>query len=218
MSRGLGDVYKRQVGAGEPQRSEPPPLAVPRRRVLAPWAAAAAVVIAGALAVPVADRVLSSGDDQTLAQQEAQDDVAGDGCPGCEESAGEASLSEPSPLAAAPPDLGPIDLGRLDELAGALGTSVTGGAGAADSRSRPGARGFAAPGEAPATTPPGGPATCEAEARRRQPDLGPLVAQGRGRVGDRPVVVLAFDAGPAATTRLAVLDATTCAQLASATP
>ncbi|MGI8982984.1 MAG: hypothetical protein ACR2HM_00365 [Acidimicrobiales bacterium] len=211
---------------GSAVRSADAPEVVPfavsarRRRPWSPaWAAAAAVVLAGALAVPLIRTQLNSqgSDEQTLAESSA-DDADGESCPACSPTAPDAALASG--------DLGEIDLGRLDELAASLGIGDLGDrdttsalAGGGTGATVPGAETSPDRRESARDLAPETP-DCQAAARQRQGDLGPLLFVGQGQVEGRAALVLTFAAQPAGATssiRLLVLDAGTCNQLGSTT-
>lgn len=219
--------------AGEP---EPARLELRRRRwrVSPAWAAAAAVVAAGALAVPLVNDLAGrgQGQDQATVARDAADASAGDVADGprAEESladqqavpADEDATLAPS-AAAATRDLGVIDLGELDELAASIERDLQ--QGPALDFSAPTAPGGAEAAPPPARDEPGGDRaaaarqSCEDAARRRDVGLGPVAYAAGATVDGRPAVVLAFEAPPpdgSPAIRLLVLAADGCVELGAA--
>lgn len=195
------------LAAQDSDVAAPTPLDSRRRRRVSPgWAAAVAVVLAGALAVPLVDDLGGRGQPQEAAT--ADDTTADTGDAGEATSSGgsaaeeeEAALSNgrlaPSGFGT-PPHLGEVDLEGLDELAASIPAA----------RPAPGAA------QTAATEQP-----CEEPARRRDPSLQRLAYAAEGTVAGRPVVVLAFEVAPPGAPpaiRLVVLTTDGCAQLGSA--
>lgn len=217
--------------AGEPDVAPPPALVSRRRWRGAPaWAAAAAVIVAGALALPL---VGDLGRD-TQVQERA---TAGDAGNTDESSAGGAVADEQAPLGpgvfqadqdaevggrAGVNDLGDIDLNGLDELAASLRQDLQ--------QSQPLDR--AGPGAAPTAEaarpdaedqsvgvrPPQKLQPCEEPARRRDGGLGPVLYAAEATVEGSPAVVLAFEVTSAespSSLRLLVFAADTCDEIAA---
>lgn len=234
------DAARRRAAIGAALRAGEPELAPAstptsrRRQWMSPaWAAAAAVVVAGALAVPLVDRLGRTDDNQETATA-ARD--ADDTCPGCGSVADDEASSaggDVAPSASGPrPVLGEIELSGLGELAASIRPesrssapedlaavpSPTAGAPLREQDGAPAAE----------TTPPGAlaepggsrapPAAepCEGAARQRDGTLGPLAYAADATVEGRPVVVLAFEVAPPdrpSALRLVVLATDTCAEL-----
>jgi hypothetical protein len=230
------DATRRRVAIDAALRAgEPVAAALPFRRrrwpVSPAWAAAAAVVAAGALAVPLVDDLAGRGQgrDQATAARDTAEQSAGDvanATPG----KGFLADQEASPTdedgrsgrsaPAAPRDLGVIGLSDLDELAASIERDLqrdppleltTPGPAPAAEAARPeggeesGASRAAAAGE-----------RCEDAARGRDDALGPVLYTAQATVDGRPAVVLAFEAGAPPTIRLLVLATDGCAELGSA--
>ena len=184
----------------------PSSLDVRRRRRLSPgWAAAAAVVLAGALAVPLVDGLGRNDEGRQQATVGDRDTTAAGGS-----AAEDDALADQSAMPetfAAPPHLGEIDLAGLDELAATIDRGLPGRVPAAASGPE------AAQRQELAADP-----ACEEAARRRDPSLQRLAYAGEGTVAGRPAAVLAFEVAPAGappTVRLLVLATDDCTQLAA---
>ncbi|CAN5208093.1 hypothetical protein BH24ACT1_BH24ACT1_04200 [soil metagenome] len=182
--------------AQDPGVTAPTPLNARRGWRMAPgWAAAAAVVLAGALAVPLVNNL--GGNDQSQETATAGDTTAADRSVAEDE----AALSEEntaSGASGARPDLGEIDLSGLDELA----VSITRN-----------------PQAQSATRPAEEKQPCERASRQRNPSLRRLAYAAEGTIAGRPAVVLAFEVAPAgapSAVRLLVLVRDDCRELASA--
>ena len=184
----------------------PPSLELRRRRRVSPgWAAAAAVVLAGALAVPLVDGL--GGEDQGReAATDGDRDTSASGSVTEEDAlADQGAMPE---AAAAPPHLGEIDLDELDELAASIARDVSQ---YLSSDPAPAAGRTEADGAVLEQS-------CEPAARQRDPSFRRLVYAGEGTVAGRPAVVLGFDVTPSGvppTIRLLVLARDDCTQLAA---
>ena len=187
----------------------PSSLDLRRRRRLSPgWAAAAAVVLAGALAVPLVDG-LGRNDENREAATAGDRDTTSVGGSAAEDDALADQSAMPGTFSA-PPHLGEIDLAGLDELAATIDRDPP-------SRDAPAA---ASPEAARPYEQAGDPA-CEEAARRRDPSLQGLAFAGEGTVTGRPAVVLAFEVAPPGTRptiRLLVLAIDDCTELAWVQP
>ena len=185
----------------------PPPLDLRRRRLSPGWAAAAAVILAGALAVPLVDGLGRNDQGREAATAGGQDTTSAGGSVAEDGAlADQDAMPEASPT---PPHLGEIDLAGLKELAATID------------------RDLASPDPAAASSPEAArlqeqaadPA-CEDAARRRDPSLQGMAYAGEATFAGRPAVVLAFEiasAGAPPTVRLLVLATDDCTQLGSAT-
>jgi hypothetical protein len=232
------DATRRRAAIDAALRAgEPVAAALPFRRrrwpVSPAWAVAAAVVAAGALAVPLVDDLAGRGQgrDQATAARDTAEQSAGDVA---DATPGEEFLAdqEASPTdedgrsgrsaAAAAHDLGAIDLADLDELTASIqrqpqqdpprDLSAPGAAPAAEA-ARPDA------GESGGDRATAGTQPCEDAARQRDGALGPVTYAAGATVDGRPAVVLAFEALPPdapPALRLLVLAADGCAELGSA--
>lgn len=185
----------------------PPSLELRRHRRMSPgWAAAAAVVLAGALAVPLVDGLGGNDQDREAATTGDRDTSAGGSVTEEDALADQDAMPEAS---AARPHLGEIDLAGLDELAATI--------------VRDGPR-YLSSDPAPATGRTEADAaaleqSCEPAARRRDPSLQWLVYAGEGTVAGRPAVVLGFEvatAGAPPSVRVLVLASDDCTELGSA--
>ena len=177
-----------------------------RRRRSPGWAAAAAVVLAGALAVPLVDNLGGNDEGRQQATAGDRDTTSVDGS-AAEDGALADQRAMPETFAA-PPHLGEIDLADLDELAATIDRDLPGRDPAAAS----------GPETAPLQEQAADPA-CEVAARRRDPSLQALAYAAQGTVTGRPAMVLAFEVTPPATpptVRLLVLAIDDCTELASA--
>ena len=176
----------------------PPPLELRRRRRVSPgWAAAAAVILAGALAVPLVDGLGRNDQDREAA-------TAGDTEAAQSDETGAPGVDQVAPLS------GEIDLTDLDQLA----ASIARGMPQYDASDPAPVAGRT---EADATARE---QSCEQAARQRGPSLQRLAYAGEGTVAGRPAVVLGFEVTPPGappTIRLLVLALDDCTELGSAT-
>lgn len=187
----------------------PSSLDVRRRRLSSGWAAAAAVVLAGALAVPLVDGLGGNDQGREAATAGDRESTAAGGSVAEDGSlADQDAMPEASP---APPHLGEIDLAGLEELAASIARGVP-----QPLSSDPGPAPAASRTEADAGALE---QSCEPAARRRDPSLQRLVYAGEGTVTGRPAVVLGFAVAPAGappSVRVLVLASDDCTELGSA--